>query len=176
MEQVEVVRDHFVDFEGKTHYFVIAAVCTPRTPSFLKVHRSKDQLSLTNTFMRPVAAVSIGISICNPLDKYDEGLGILKATGRAKKNAPCLWVMQEDFVDKNTLQGLLAQEAARVRKDPNAYIPGYQKAEERFETKQHIESLEKELTPMEKTIIEESKANPQYLSKVQEILAYYNKK
>lgn len=74
----------FTDFKGEVHKFVIAAVvrkCNPYT--YLETYDNSGNIIYGDKEMEKF--MSIGLSICNPEDKYNEKIGMLRAEGRALK-------------------------------------------------------------------------------------------
>lgn len=171
MEHVEVIKDQFIDFEGKAHPFIIAAVSTTEEDhTVYGIDKDGDEYAQEAT-----KVVKFGMSICNPLDEYNEDLGVLKATGRAKKNFPLLYTTIDGLIGKDIIQTTLKVMATQVVAHPEDYIAGYEQAENKWRTKNRIAKLEENLTPTEKIVLEECKKNPKFLDNVQDILKHYKK-
>lgn len=171
MEHVEVLKDQFIDFAGKTHYFILAAVSTTE-----ESHSVYNEDGQGDTYAQEVAkVVKFGLSICNPLDKFDEELGVLKATGRARKLPPSIYTTVEGLIGKEIIQVAMKHIAASIKAHPEDYITGYEQAENKWRTQNRIQKLENNLTPTEKIVLEESKKDPHFLDNVREILRHYKK-
>ena len=162
-EIAEYLCDEFVDFEGKKHKFVLCAL-------------SKDsELDLcSEEFVAPtVKTVSIGCSVCNLNDTYDEELGRKIAYNRAKsdKFVPALVSTVKGLITTNLVQTLLRQEADYIKRDPNCIIPGYNEKAKKVEVKNEAKKIYSELTSEEQALVQlASKYNLDYYAKLAETL------
>ena len=83
--------DSFVDYKGDTHHIVACALSqSPKQDSHtLRVGWADKANRLDvddHLFHEVYRMVTVGISICNPEDKFDEQEGIKIATRRVKNN------------------------------------------------------------------------------------------
>ena len=166
-----VLKDKFVDYAGKEHQFIIAA-----TKVTLKDTDSGYPLvmKISNGTGESLGCVQvglqIGVSICNPVDKFSEKVGVLKAVARAKNSEIALYAAHPGQMSDN-----LAQEAEYIRENPEKYIKGYNDAKARFLKHQEMEDMKENFTDIEKVIVEGVKKDPAYLDNVQKYLDYLNK-
>ena len=118
---------------------------------------------------------NIGISICNPVDKFSEKVGILKALARAKNSDIVLYAAHPGQMSDNLIRTYLAQEAEYIKENPEKYIKGYNDAKARFLKHQEMEKVKENFTDIEKVIVEGVEKDPTYLDNVQKYLDYLNK-
>lgn len=126
-DRVQVLEDVFVDCAGKSHRFMIAAVS----------RRMEGYAGDCNTYQYDEVNIekclSIGISVCNPADKYDTRIAYLQATGRARKNVDrMLFVTRSGMINTKMVQALLEQEAEFLKNNPDFLIKGYSDFEKRW--------------------------------------------
>ena len=171
-----VLKDKFVDYSGKEHQFIIAA-----TKVTLKDTDSGYPLvmKISNGTGEALGCVQvglkIGVSICNPVDKFSEKVGTLKAIARAKNSDIALYAAHPGQMSDNLIRTYLAQEAEYIRENPEKYIKGYNDAKARFLKHQEMEDMKENFTDIEKVIVEGVKKDPTYLDNVQKYLDYLNK-
>lgn len=172
-----VLKDKFIDYAGKEHQFVIAAIKVT-----LKNTNSSYPLvmNIVNGISEELlgcvqVGLQIGVSICNPVDKFSEKVGILKALARAKNSDIALYAAHPGQMNDNLIRTYLAQEAEYIKKNPEKYIKGYNDSKARFLKHQEMEQVKENFTDIEKVIVEGVKKDPTYLDNVQKYLDYLNK-
>ena len=119
----------FTDFKGEVHKFVIAAVvrkCNPRT--YLETYDCSGDMPYGDKEMEKF--MSIGLSICNPEDKYNEKIGMLRAEGRALKprkseNVRQMACTKGGMLDDVYVELYLESMKNYIITDPGKFIPGY---------------------------------------------------
>lgn len=163
-EHVELLKDSFFDYEGKEHYFILAAVSC-----------DSDSSVLEEALLGIEKILKIGLAICNPDDVFDEKVGACTAIGRAKKSEPVLYSTISGIINTKMVRALLEQEATYIKNNPEQYIAGYSEAKERYEKRKKIEELKNNFSPIEKIIVEEVSKNPKFLDNVQKYLEYCQK-
>jgi hypothetical protein len=122
-ERIETLTDSFVDSNGNTRYFVIAAVSQVFTdteePMFVEDSNGDPKWNVTK-------GLKLGISICNPSDTFNEELGKTIAIGRARKNKQyALLTSQLGYINTILVKAFLTQEAKYIKNNPELYIKGY---------------------------------------------------
>ena len=168
-EHVNVIKDSFIDFAGKKHYFVIAAVTVP-TELTTEVYVSDEEDAYFDNYIEK--CVSIGYSICNPEDQYDEKVGILKAIGRARNADPVLYTADGNLITNFLIESLLKQEARYLKNNPNEYIPGYNEAKERYLKNQKMKEIKDNFSEVERIIVDNVQKDPRFLDNVNEYLKW----
>lgn len=187
-EHVEVINDSFVDYVGKTHYFTIAAVSSllPRTSGELKSNpTSNDDLEVTHEvgiyiedygtddyLCNVTKVVRLGISICNPLDEFDEKVGALKAIARARENGPALLSVNPGTINTTVVKALLKQEAEYLKHNPENFIEGYADMKARYEKRKEMEAMAENFSDTEKAVIAGIQDNPKFLDNAFEYLSW----
>lgn len=174
-EHVDVLKDSFVDYAGKTHYFVVAAVTN-------ELYNELDQLPMVvcpngmdEIYTDPLEkGVHIGISICNPEDQFIEKVGVLKAVARAKNSSPVLYAVDSGYVNKTLIEAFLKQEAEYLKSNPDAYIEGYNDSKERYLKRKEMEGLKENFSEVEKIVVEGVQKNPKFLDNINTYLAWLN--
>lgn len=171
-----VIKDKFIDFAGKEHQFVIAAVKVA-----LKDVESGYPIliQVSGDISTPIGEVQVGlkvgISICNPVDKFDEKVGVLKAVARANKSKVALYAAHPGQLGKDLIDAYLKQEIKYIKDNPEKFIKGYNDAKARFFKRKEIEKVESNFTNMEKVIVAGVQKDPTYLDNVQKYLDYWKK-
>lgn len=122
-ERVEFHIDSFIDENGNTRHFVIAAISErfdePMDVSSYPWHTDDQEV---------VKGLKLGFAICNPIDNFNEKLGCQIAEGRARKNSECaLLATQLGYINTKMVQAFLEQEAEYFKDNPERYIKGYKR-------------------------------------------------
>lgn len=162
-----VVKESFIDFEGKTHKFVIAAIKVPTSQLV-----QDDAYGVVST---SAYGLKIGVSICNPEDEFDEKLGVTKAVGRANKSDVVLLAPFSGQLSENLIHTFLIQEVEYIKSNPEKYIKGYNKAKDKYTLAQKMNDLKDNFTDIEKIVVENIKKNPAYLDNVNTYINYLSK-
>lgn len=172
-EHVDVLKDAFVDYAGKTHNFVIAAISNELVdedgvlPIVMKV---KNLVAECGDSLEK--GVSIGIAICNPEDEFSEQVGVLKATARARNSSPILYTTGKGYVNQTLVRALLQQEANYLKNNPEVYIPGYNDSKERYLKNKKMEEMKDNFTEVEKIVVDGVKRDPKFLDNVNTYLKW----
>jgi len=170
MEHVELLKDQFIDYSGKVHHFVIAAV-SEELPCECDVITS-DEADLIGSVSK---GLKLGLSICNPEDTFVEKVGVCKALGRAKQSDPVVFVSYKGLINTTMVRALLEQEANYLKANPEKYIVGYADAKARFEKYKEIEGIKNGFTEVEKIIVDNAIKNPKFLDNINTYLSWINK-
>ena len=174
-EHVDVLKDSFVDYAGRTHYFVIAAVTNglvnenDKLP--LVVHQDGINLNCLGIVKK---GIRIGVSICNPEDEFVEKVGVLKAVARARNSQPVLYVTDPGYINETLVKAFLKKEAEYLKSNPDNYIQGYNDSKERYLKKKKMENLKENFTEVEKIVVEGVQKDPKFLDNVNTYLAWLN--
>lgn len=124
-ERIEYLVDSFVDANGDTRHFVVAAIS--------EVFNNDDEpigVLDGDGFPRHevVKGLKLGFSICNPTDNFDEKIGITIAVGRARKNARYALVASElGYINTKLVTAFLQQEAEYFKNNPETKIASYRR-------------------------------------------------
>lgn len=172
-QYIEVIKDSFVDYAGRTHQFIIAAVCD----SFDSEH--SDALMV----MQPVDStfevvgyvekgIRLGISICNPEDEFNEKVGTLKAIARAKNSVVAIYAADRGYINTPLVRALLQQEAEHLKSNPDMYIAGYNDSKARYLKKKSMEELKENFSEVEKIVVDGIKKDPKFLDNVNTYLSW----
>lgn len=172
-QYVEVIKDSFVDYAGKTHQFIIAAVCD----SFENEHSDalmvmQPEGSTFNVVGYVEKGIRLGISICNPEDEFNEKVGTLKAIARAKNSVVAIYASDRGYVNTTLVRALLQQEAEHLKSNPDMYIVGYNDSKARFLKRKSMEELKNNFSEVEKIVVEGVKKDPKYLDNVNMYLSW----
>lgn len=172
-----VIKDKIVDFAGKEHWFIIAAVkqnLKTSSSNYSIVVSCNGNIGTGTNCVR--TGLQIGISICNPIDKFDEKVGVLKAVARARATSPVLYTTYPGQLGDSIIQTYLAQEAKYIKENPDKFIKGYNEARANFLEHEEMEGIKQNFTDIEKVIVEGVKKDPTYLDNVQKYLSYLDRK
>lgn len=165
------IIDKIIDYAGNEHPFVISAVkviwkdTDDSCPFLLEDAEEK--------YMR--VGLKIGIAICNPIDKFDEKIGINKAIARANNSKCSLYAEYPGQITDDLINAYLKQEAEYIKVNPEKFIKGYKEGKKRYEKHKEMEELKKNFTNIEHVILEELKENPTYLDNIKKYLDYFFK-
>ena len=194
-EHIETITSEFVDYKGEKHYFIIAAISqnfpkflnidknssnvkigNDRTPVFYEVNEYIEGYGTTEYSISITKSLRIGISICNPVDKFNKSIGKAKAIARARMSDPVLFVKNAGLINSKVVRALLEQESEYLKNNPELLIKGYKESKLRYERNHQMENLEKSFTPVERDIAEKLTKNPNFLDKVYDYIEWFKNK
>lgn len=128
-EKVVFLVDSFVDANGDTRNFVLAALSEPFEEGEVCVAETdfdfcdEEEIYVLTEMAK---GVRLGYAICSPTDKFDEELGMTIALGRARKNAEyALVASRPGYINNPIVEAFLKQEATYLKENPEYYIAGY---------------------------------------------------
>lgn len=170
-EHVNVLKDSFVDYAGRTHHFVIAAVTNGLVDEY---GHSPLIVQKDASFTCVEKGIRIGISICNPEDEFVEKIGVLKAVARARNDQPVLYVTDPGYINETLVEAFLKQEAEYLKSNPDSYIQGYNDSKERYLKRKKMEGLKENFSEVEKIVVEGVQKDPKFLDNVNTYLAWLN--
>lgn len=137
----------FVDFQGVTRQFIVCALSTSQFNNDMQavyLTAYDDTGTVEGETLLP-RAVFIGISVCNPLDKWDEEKGKMVALAKArgfKASAPeksaALFTTRAGMISESLVNALLTREVEHVKDDPGYVIKGYNQMKARWEEEQEM--------------------------------------
>ena len=169
---VEVIKDSFTDYAGRVHHFVIAAVSDAfEVPPMVVVADGPMSASQIGTVKK---RVRLGVAICNPEDAFDEKVGVLKATARAKNSEISLYSSATGQINTKLVRAFLEQEAEYLKNNPDKYIRGYSDSKERWLRNERMKEVGNNLTDVEKVIVEGVQKDSKFLNNVTEYLKWLN--
>lgn len=156
----------FVDFEGKTHKFIIAAYSEvlPTHSAELNLYEEEDfpvtydvsgyiDDSWEESLGPVVKKLSIGVAICHPDDQYNEELGKKKALKAAIQSTKVLYSSKLGLINTTMVTALLKQEAEFLKNNPELYIKGYRDKHNKFLANAKLEEEFKNLSESDKHIL-----------------------
>lgn len=146
-EVVEYLKDSFVDFNGKVHNFILCAVS--------RVADDDCEIVSNDGIMPIERTLSLGCSICNLNDEYNEELGKKIAYNRAvsEKFAPTIASTVKGVINSAVVNALLTQEANYIKRDPNCVIRGYNEQAAKVLAKKKAQETFDALTSEEQMIV-----------------------
>jgi hypothetical protein len=125
-EYVQTISDFFTDPAGQVHHFTIAAITVEVDAVVDGTYDHSPYCDQDWIDHDVTKGVKIGISICNPSDKYDLERGVEIATGRArKKNNFAFFITELGFVSDELVETFLEREANYLINNPERYIVNY---------------------------------------------------
>ncbi len=170
-----VLKDKFVDYVGKEHQFVIAGVKISIKNDSISIKNDGEGVYAVDSIGTIGYALGIGVAICNPVDTFDEKVGVLKALGRAYKQEPTIFTQYSSQLGDSIINAVLQQEIEYIKQHPEKYIGGYLDAKDKYLQEQKLKKIESNLTDIEKVVAENVKKNSNYLSNVTEYIALWKK-
>lgn len=138
----------FNDYKGEEHKFVIAATTINATKNRAfdiceGVFDGPDDETGDWTAFPVERVLGIGISICSPEDEFDLEIGKKQAEGRSKVRCNRLIGFTKGGCCSSRLIDLILQETkANLMQSPEKFIPGYDKAKEKWIQSSQKKALE----------------------------------
>lgn len=156
----EYLINSFIDYKGEEHNVVICALSqTPEQGgdyNLMVCWSDGDTVDSSEDIFHDVyRAVSIGIAIHNPVDKFDVAIGKKIALNRAlKSDHPKFVSLDVGVVNSPLIRAYLHQEMQYVIANPEKFIPGYEEAKKRWEKHVALKKEVKSLNEKEKIVLE----------------------
>ena len=119
----------FIDYEDKIHKVTITAI----------VEDNK---------------IRLGVSICNPLDKYDKSIGIAKSLANAQKSNRIVTFDIPSMITISLVNSLMKEQLNYVITNPGAFIKGYGIAKDKYQKKLLCKEIYNRFNDKEKEIFE----------------------
>ena len=141
----------FVDFAGRTRQYIVAAV-SELLPNATEVYTSEGKYVTPTKFVVTevsedeyvaihndvVKRVSLGFSVCNPEDTFNEELGKTIALGKAEKRPTgVLYATKAGMINTDLVESLITQEMQHFENNPGAVLAGYDKAKAAYLAEHH---------------------------------------
>lgn len=176
-EYVDAIKDFFIDYAGNKHHFVIVTVSSEVDTELADycMGHVENKNFIIDCRGDIVKEVKVGISICNPEDKYDEKIGFLKALKRAKNSNDKILVTNKGFINTKVIRAFLEQEAEYLKDNPEKYIKGYADTKARYLKRIEMEKLSDNFSELEHTIVNNVEENPKFLDNVKTYLEWSKK-
>lgn len=160
-EVVNYRKGEFVDYNGETHHFIVAAVSTTDLTDgslWLTLYGDRSVHSVDAEEM--TKGLFIGVSVCNPKDEFDEEKGKMiaynKATNVKSLHHPAMFTTRPGFINTEVVEALLNNIVNYIKKDPGSVIAGYDEAKKKFLKKakdqQFVDNSSKELRKLAEDI------------------------
>lgn len=150
MENSYVLNDSFVDFQGNTHKFTVAAVLSDN-PDLWIVDAQGDMET------ECVARLALGVAVCSDKDVWNAKKGEMIAVGRARKYCDDMLVINSramlDMLNDDAINNLLEREAGYVKEHIGKYIPGYDEMARRYKARQERQAKLDALTEAEHNLL-----------------------
>lgn len=150
----------FIDFKGLEHKAVACAISNTPEPiddgyGKLAISHISEEYCYPETVQYVERIVSIGYSICNPEDTFDENKGKSIAYHKALNNfsKPILCSPVKGVINKTLVKALLNQEVKFVSENPERVIKGYNDSKARYEKRKKTEEEYNSLNENERNIV-----------------------
>ena len=146
-EKIVYKFDSFIDYEGKEHKIVMAAVSRPVDT----VYVTEDTTNVKDI----KKVLSIGVAVCSPEDKYDESIGMKIAYAKAI-NKNCLiklYVLSPGMINTQMVEALMKQELHYIKNNPQNCIKGYKDSYYKFKQLEQERAIFNSFTDEQKSII-----------------------
>lgn len=145
-EKIVYKADSFVDYEGKEHKLIMAAVSRPVNDIVVTENNNAKEIK---------KVLSIGVSICSPEDKFDENIGMKIAYSKAISDK-CLikmYVLSPGMINTQMVDALMQQELSYIKNNPTC-IKGYKDSFDKFAKEKEKNRIFNSLTAEQKSIVE----------------------
>lgn len=170
-QNVELLQDEFVDYAGKKHIFIVAAVRTTVAGSNVSLVKANELEA--ELIGEASEIVTLGVSICNPADKFVEKAGVMRAIHWAEEDPEFTYCcLNPEGFDVEEIRSFLKKAARVIKKDRDRFIPGYSDMEARYKKNKAMEEIGKNLNEVERIVVEKSEADPKFLTKIQTYLEW----
>lgn len=150
--------DSFVDYKGEEHKIVACAVSQSiaEDPEGYKLSVAWTNGSAIDQPTDVTRLVSIGISICNPTDKYDTIKGEKMAYNRAVHDPKCptLYATKDGVITTALVNAFIDQEVSFIKENPEKVIKGYNKSKEIYEKRKEVEEKLNNLSEDEEYVMD----------------------
>lgn len=155
---IEYLVDSFVDFKGEEHKVIACAISnTPDTTDDCELAISYVYGDYAEYDRRQYVKriVSVGYSVCNPEDTYNEEKGKNIAYHKALGNLsnPVLCSPVNGIINKTLIKALLKQEVKFIKDNPERVIKGYNDSMARYEKRKKTLEEYNSLNENEKNIV-----------------------
>lgn len=143
-EVIDFVTGVFTDYKGLDHHITVVALSRPATDP--DEYGSMYEVNLytpdegTDWYCNLTKTLTLGISVCNPEDKYNEKVGYNKALARARTSQPVMFVSKAGIINTEMVKALLNQELQFAINNPDTIIPGYSKTMQTYLKNKDYES------------------------------------
>lgn len=145
-EKIVYKADSFVDYEGKEHKLIMAAVSRPVNDIVVTENNNAKEIK---------KVLSIGVSICSPEDKFNENIGMKIAYSKAISDK-CLikmYVLSPGMINTQMVDALMQQELSYIKNNPTC-IKGYKDSFDKFVKEKEKNRMFNSLTAEQKSIVE----------------------
>lgn len=151
-EITEYLCDEFVDFNGVSHKFILCALSRVDNDAAVTFHS-------VNGILTPVRTLSLGYSVCNNCDTYNEEIGKTIAYNRARndKFVPEIISTAKGIINTKLVKTILESEAEFIKRNPDSIIPGYNEKLKKMQEKKEAEERLKLMTAEEQQLVEMAK-------------------
>ena len=153
--------DSFIDYAGKEHKFVACALSQSPEPGDDKLMvgwiNHYDQLDRHENICNEIyRLVTIGISICNPEDVFDEETGkrLAKAKAGNIETLPRIYTTNKGVITQELVDAFLQQQVKFFKENPETLIKGYKEAKEAYEELQKTKQTIEHFTDQEKAVFD----------------------
>lgn len=168
----------FNDYKGQEHKIIVCALTRKVNDKDYKnvddvfVYENEDDY--VGKCAQLVKTLSFGVSICNPVDNYNEEYGQMIAYNRAKScTDQMLFSTRLGFFNTTTVTTILNNYIQYIQKDPGSVIPGYDAAKKKFHMEQ---DLKDDVAKMSEATKEKMKVlstcNPENIEYAKKVVKY----
>lgn len=188
-EHIDHIVGEFKDYKGEFHKFVIVAL-SQNLPNKVndvaeclvekyqdshvsyEIETYVEDYGIWDYIGTVVKTVSLGISICNPTDEFDEEIGIKKALSRARKNSATLYSSNKGAINTPVVKALLQQEAKYLEENPGQFIKGYNESRDKYLLNKAMMEEYETFSSFEQEVISAIDENPKFMNKIEKYLKW----
>ena len=138
-EKVVYKAGTFTNYEGKVQKFIICAISrVPEVNTCLSLPDNNEYV--IEYYGDELKELSVGVSITNTKDSFNEEFGKKIAYSKAKSNKKSFMLTNRPgFINEDVVNALLANYVKYIQKDPGSVIAGYDAAKKKyFEKKKYV--------------------------------------
>ena len=126
-EKLQTKVYHFTNNNGDSRHFVICAL-SEEFSEVADVNIYDEVFDTDQWITSAVKGVRLGWAICNPVDTFNEKIGIKIAEGRARHNTKyALYSTSTGYINTKMIDAFLDQEAEFFMSNPATKIAGYKR-------------------------------------------------
>lgn len=133
--RIEYRIGEFTDFAGRPRKYIVAAVSELVNCGLVTTMTDDVKLTMEEV----VKKLSLGFSICDPNDEWNEELGKRIALGKAiKRPTRVMYASHAGMINTEVVNALINQEMEFLEKNPETVFKGYETAKKKWLDSQEI--------------------------------------
>lgn len=175
-EKVVYKEGTFTNYEGKVQKFIICAISrVPEVNTCLSLPDNNEYMM--EYYGDELKELSVGVSITNTKDSFNEEFGKKIAYSKAKSNKKSFMLTNRPgFINEDVVSALLTNYVKYIQKDPGSVIAGYDEAKKKYLETLALKNEYNAFTEEDKNKIQVlAKYTPEQLEKAKKLISAVSK-